>query len=273
MEIGEEHGRALKDLAGQLEAFVGGEGDLEGARFADELSDEDMDSDSDEEKAPTAEEREERLRNLVPALPEGEWGARGGDSKAEAEAEDDDVEMAEAPSKGTVAGTAFGDALLTPKMRPPRFEAVHFDGVESDSSDEDEDLPPQGTLGRHIAEMKWGDSPPKEATIEEIDDDENEDEEDRKDRQRKKALTLDDDIDEQMRRRVWGGDDEDEDADEGMEDVEEGKPGTEERDGPDEEEFLRFARDALGIDGAMWDNILAQRRERGGKSSCDALRC
>lgn len=34
-ELGEEHGRALKDLAGQLEAFVGGQGDLEGARFAE----------------------------------------------------------------------------------------------------------------------------------------------------------------------------------------------------------------------------------------------
>ncbi|BEI84682.1 hypothetical protein CcaverHIS002_0500830 [Cutaneotrichosporon cavernicola] len=263
MEIGEEHGRALKNLAGQLEAFVGGEGDLEGARFADELSDEDMDSDSEEEEAaPTAEEREERMRNLVPALPEGEWGARGADGKATAEAEDDDVEMAPPPAKGTVAGTAFGDSLLPPQMRAPRFEAVHYDGVESDSSDE-EDLPPQGTLGRHISEMKWGDAPRKEAMIEEIDDDDNDgDEEDRKDRERKKALTFDDDIDEQMRRRVWGGDDEEDEEDE-MEDIKEGQRRTEDRDGPDEDEFLRFARDALGIDADAWDNILAQRRARG----------
>jgi hypothetical protein len=33
IEIGEEHGQALGDLAKKVEAFVGGEGDLEGARF------------------------------------------------------------------------------------------------------------------------------------------------------------------------------------------------------------------------------------------------
>jgi len=32
-ELGEEHGKALGDLAKKVEAFVGGEGDLEGARF------------------------------------------------------------------------------------------------------------------------------------------------------------------------------------------------------------------------------------------------
>ncbi|CAK9779392.1 hypothetical protein CC85DRAFT_288640 [Cutaneotrichosporon oleaginosum] len=266
MEIGEEHGRALKNLAGQLEAFVGGQGDLEGARFADELSDEDMGTDSEEEESgPTAEEREERMRTLVPALPEGEWGAGGGDSNGAA-AEDDgdgDVDMAP-PKKGMVAGTAMGDSLLPPKMRPPRFEAMHYDGVESDSSDEEDDLPPQGTLGRRIAEMKWGEAPPKEATIEEIDDDADEDDEDRMDRERKKALTLDDDIDEQMRRRVWGddGDGEVDEAGDDMEGVED-QPAPQDRDGPDEAEFLRFARDALGIDGDMWDSILEQRRARG----------
>lgn len=35
VELGEEHGQALKNLAGQLEAFVGGQGDLDGARFAE----------------------------------------------------------------------------------------------------------------------------------------------------------------------------------------------------------------------------------------------
>lgn len=32
-EPGEEHGRSLQDLAKKVESFVGGEGDLQGARF------------------------------------------------------------------------------------------------------------------------------------------------------------------------------------------------------------------------------------------------
>jgi hypothetical protein len=38
VELGEEHGKALGDLAKKVEAFVGGQGDLEGARFAEYVS-------------------------------------------------------------------------------------------------------------------------------------------------------------------------------------------------------------------------------------------
>ena len=34
-ELGEEHGQALQDLAKKVEQFVGGQGDVEGARFAE----------------------------------------------------------------------------------------------------------------------------------------------------------------------------------------------------------------------------------------------
>ena len=34
-ELGEEHGQALQDLARKVEQFVGGQGDVEGARFAE----------------------------------------------------------------------------------------------------------------------------------------------------------------------------------------------------------------------------------------------
>lgn len=239
-----------------------------------ELSDEDMDTDSDEGDAPTAAEREERLRNLVPALPANEWGASTSKAAAETDTSasaDADVEMAAAPArqaKGTVAGSAYGDSLLPPKMRPPMFEAVHYDGVESDtSSDEEDDLPPRGTLGRHISEMKWGDGDDgtREAHIEEISD-EGDGEEDKADRERARALRFDDDIDEQMRRRVWGGDDEEQgmDVDEGEGEGEDGMDG--EMDGDQTAQFLKFARDALQIDDAMWSDILASRRERGGES-------
>lgn len=228
-----------------------------------------MDSEADdEEPTQTAEEREERLRNLVPGLAPGEWGA---DSKDDQD-ENDDVEMAPSqPStqmRGTVAGSAYGDSLLPPKMRPPMFESVHYDGVESDSSDEEDeaDLPPKGTLGRHISDMKWGDGEMPEATIEELDEDGGEEEEEeekerREEKKREKALKFDDDIDEQMRRRVWGAEEEDDKMDED----EDGGLRDDGMEGDQTAEFLKFARDALGIDETMWSAILAQRRERGGE--------
>lgn len=33
LDIGDEHGKALGDLAKKVEEFVGGQGDLQGARF------------------------------------------------------------------------------------------------------------------------------------------------------------------------------------------------------------------------------------------------
>lgn len=35
MQMTEEHGKALQDLAAKVQDFVGGEGDMEGARFAE----------------------------------------------------------------------------------------------------------------------------------------------------------------------------------------------------------------------------------------------
>lgn len=35
VELGDEHGQALGDLAKQVEEFVGGQGDIEGARFVE----------------------------------------------------------------------------------------------------------------------------------------------------------------------------------------------------------------------------------------------
>ena len=35
VELGDEHGQALGDLAKQVEEFVGGQGDVEGARFVE----------------------------------------------------------------------------------------------------------------------------------------------------------------------------------------------------------------------------------------------
>ena len=190
-----------------------------------ELSDDDMPSDddavmstgeaaSDGEDVVSAAEKTERMRKLVPSLPAEDWGRKP-------------------------VPAASDDA---PSMRPPIFAKQSFDGVVSDSDEEDEDdvLPPPGTIGRKIAEMKWGDGDPdKGAKIEAIDED--------------AKFGLDADIDEQMHQRVWG-------EEEKAQDVE-----MDPDMGEEEDEFLKFSREALGITDDMWEAILSSRRERGGE--------
>ncbi len=264
IELGEEHGQALQDLAQKVERFVGGQGDIEGARFEEwalviphvianllcsELSDdgldEEMPSDEEEEEG-TAQpglsmaEQDERMRSLVPALPVDEWGQKAAVDPATSAAK---KETRSAPSRTSKPVQTDEDL---PKMRRPIFAKQSFDGVASDSDEdtEDEDLPAPGTLGRKIAEMKWSEGAPQ---IEEIDDEPN----------RKVRLGLGDDIDEQMRQRVWGV--EDERLEDGVMEIDPDM-------GEEEEEFLRFSREALGISGDMWEKILSNRRERGGTS-------
>ncbi|KAK8845462.1 hypothetical protein IAR55_006175 [Kwoniella newhampshirensis] len=259
VELGEEHGQALQDLAKKVEEFVGGQGDMQGARFVDELSDEDMDEDiTDDDSNDEVEtrkalqaEKETRLQNLVPTLSADDWGRK---------TELAPVTFTEEPTPTSKRETKVRlEDLIPSQMRPPRFAKQEFDGAVSDSEDESEDeadLPAPGTLGRKIALMKWGDGVDKSAKIEEMDEDENYNEEE-EDRARRKKLVLSDDIDEEMKRRVLGqeGDEEDQDAqdaegmDVGMRD--------------EQEEFLKFSREALGITDEMWAGILGDRQARG----------
>ncbi|ORY34285.1 SGT1 protein-domain-containing protein [Naematelia encephala] len=240
-----ERGPELSDLAKKVEEFVGGQGDLEGARFADELSDEDMDDDDDEEDETIAadeweklspEEKAERMSKLVPALPDSEWGRKTQEPPV----------TTEPPNPTRDKPIQPVDAR--PVMRPPIFAKQEYDGVVSDSDDsEDEaDLPAPGTLGRKIAQMRWADTAPR---IEEIDDEEEEQS------QRSKRFGLGDDIDEAMHQRVWGEDD--------APTVVEGEGEMDVDMGDEEEEFLKFSREALGISDEQWEGILSSRRDRG----------
>ena len=221
-----------------------------------ELSDDDNDDDDDEndenEVEPaenydklTAVQKEERMRNLVAPLSELEWGR-----KTQKEPESDIITIGgpEPKAPGKVAQPE------PPQMRSSVFSKLEYDGVESDSDDEmdESELPAPGTLGRRIAEMRWGDMGPQ---IEEIDDEEEEKS------TRKKKLELGDDIDEKMRAKVWGA----EEADVGEEapvvvgveeDVDMGE---------EEAEFIRFSKEALGIDEDTWAGILSSRKDRGGE--------
>ncbi|KIR43811.1 hypothetical protein I307_00147 [Cryptococcus deuterogattii 99/473] len=251
VELTEEDGKALGDLAKKVQEFVGGQGDLQGARFVDELSDEDMDSGSDfddEElqahKGKLEAEKQARMDSLVPTLPASDWGRK--------------VHPSEQSHQSPVAtnqlvGSSNADAkkidpleFIPSKMRPPRFAKQEFDGVVSDSeSDSESDLPVEDSEDN------------QQARIEEIE------EEDEDDQQRKAKLRLGEDVDleEEMQRRVWGGGKEDGDEDEDM-----AAEGEEELDVDMEdeaEEFLKFSREALGINDEMWEGILGDRRARG----------
>lgn len=234
------------------------------------MTDSDSDSDDDRAREPepetepelTERQRQERLARLVQPLDASEWGQR---TQAAPPAMDvDGADEAGAP--GLVAGSRAGDALLPRSMRPPRFAKQEYDGVVSESSDEDsgDERAPEGSIGRHVLGMRWADgaptsdaasAAPRSATIEEIpsDGDKDEDEDD-EDRARKTALALGD-IDEEMNRRAWGlgtdedGKDEDADADVDM--------------GDEEGDFLEFSRQALGLSDEQWADILRERKDRG----------
>ncbi|WWC85946.1 uncharacterized protein L201_000816 [Kwoniella dendrophila CBS 6074] len=291
-ELSEEHGQALQDLAKKVESFVGGQGDLTGARFEDELSDGDMDDSDDdsEEEANTRQkleaEKASRLENLVPSLPAEEWGKRTQNKASPASAKEDISEdsskfesrsNANAKARSKAKAQAKKEVKFDHKdfdsssMRPPKFAKQEYDGVISDSSDEDEDdeseLPPVGTIGRKIAQMKWSEgeissntdsnssSNSNQAKIQEITEEDEETE-----MQDQQKLNLD----EEMQRRVWGEpaddnddgieeDDKEEEGDEGMDvDMEE-----------EQEEFLKFAKEALGINDDLWKGILGDRQARG----------
>ena len=171
-------------------------------------------------------------------LPAEEWGRKTAPK-------DGDVHMSEASSsRAKVKGESGADQPVI--MRPSLFAKQKYDGVDSESSDEsDDDLPAPGTLGRKIAEMKWSEGAPR---IEEIEDEEQV-------KRRPRKFGLGDDIDEQMQMKVWGNEDDGPEVVDGDMDVDMNG---------EEEEFLKFSRDQLGINDEMWEDILSSRRERGG---------
>ncbi|ORX34672.1 SGT1 protein-domain-containing protein [Kockovaella imperatae] len=221
-----EDAKALGDLAQKVQEFVGGEGDMQGAMFLDELSDDDDESDEEEAK----EDRDQRMRDLVPPLPSEEWGRKT------------------VPKSGKEADKNLLSETDRPPMRPPAFAKQQYDGVESDSGDSDDEMAPAGTLGRLAAELRLKDA----AGFEDVE----------KELAKNKKRGLGENIDEEMRRRVWGEDDNAPQIIELDGDDEEEEEGDVDMNGQ-EEEFLRFTREALGITHQQWEDILSSRRDRG----------
>nr|VWO94110.1 Uncharacterized protein [Ganoderma boninense] len=210
----------LRDLAHKVEDFLEGEGDLEGARFADEAFSDDEDNDSDDTEDAEADDtgmdqdddvdapksstsqltkeqltaRQAAMDKLVPALDPSEYG------KMPPSYHSNSQRVAPVTMESDIRETSSSDpadaSFSTPlrPIRPPILPRNAFDGVDSDDeSDEDDPVV--------------------------------------------------DEEDEEEQPQVVG-------------EVEIDM-------GEEEDEFIEFARQALGVSDEQWKEIIEERRERG----------
>lgn len=254
----DDSARVLSEMAQKVEKFVKGQGDLQGAQFEDELSDDDDDEDlvGDEEDQEvlsttmTAEEREARLRQLVPGLEPGEWGQKE-PSTAEVE-----KKVSFADDDGTVANTTAKDKGKTP-LRPPVLEPESYDGhvVDSDEdadSDADQDMATTsdwnigGNTSKPMRKSKTQSNAPLDPNVTLL-------QESLKTGKAMptatiKPMELGDSIE------ISDNEDDDEEEQEYENEVD--------MDG-EQEEFINFAREALGIDDGTWEKLISERASRG----------
>ncbi|CAE6470381.1 unnamed protein product [Rhizoctonia solani] len=231
----QEQATRLQELAKKVEGFVEGKGDLEGARFEDDIFDEDIGPDSDDESntSETNEaDRQQAMDRLVPPLEPGDYGQMptsysnsqpvkpttlGTEMHIPENEEMPELGESTSNSKPTVAD-AYKTATSTPQdtdqqseqksreklLRRPLLPRDRFDGVDSDDDTDPEEA---------------------ESALNTLSDD-GESEEDRP------AVVGEVEID--------------------MDD--------------EQEEFIKFSREALGIDDALWSKIIEERKQRGGKA-------
>ncbi|KAJ3750022.1 SGT1 protein-domain-containing protein [Lentinula detonsa] len=185
----------LRDLASKVEEFIDGEGDVEGAKFADEMfSDEEMDdgdSDDDETLENDPEGRQFAMDSLVPKLDPSEYGKmpasfHSNSQKVRSQVETDTVKT-DSENPNTSAGT-------NKPIRQPILTRDTYDGVDSDDETDEENA-----------------------------------EEDSESEEDKPQVVGDIEVDM----------------------------------GEEEDEFLEFSRQALGISDTQWKEILEERRTRG----------
>jgi hypothetical protein len=193
----------------------------------------------------TEAEKQARLRALVPGLKPEEWGAQTQDAtKTAPVGEKKSVSFAE----GTPSAKAEEEAnAALENARKSRFEPTDYEGHVIESGDETSDEDGEQTMPGWRAkpsprQKKKGPIDPaiyqlsealKTGKVGPI--------EGWKDRSEQEDLEMSDA-------------EEEDDVVEGDIDMEQ-----------EEEEFLKFARDALGIDEAMWTGMLEERKSRGGE--------
>lgn len=229
----------MKAFAAQMESFVSGKGDFEGATLDDDMSsdgDDDDDDDSEQDdlnadldmlddegksaKGKAGEkERKRRMDGLVKGLGEGEWGAQTRakerpvngvhsdqphpkpPARGQGEVEMVDAEIGSSEAKSSAAARAK-EVQTVEGISKSRLARPSYDGYVSESSDDG--------------------------------DDEGEDQQGAR---------------EAIRDAFGGGEGGEEAGDVDM--------------GEEEDEFLAFARDALGLTEEQYEAILESRREKG----------
>ncbi|OCH96667.1 SGT1-domain-containing protein [Obba rivulosa] len=162
--VAEEQAARLKNLAKRVEEFVEGEGDVEGARFADEpFSDEEFDEELSEEMSEDESEdeheparppgsateqekaalasRQEAMDKLVPALDPSEYGKMPAsyysNSQRTAPVTMETEMREETPLKNTDATKENAEPRMRP-IRPPILPRDKYEGVDSDDETDEE---------------------------------------------------------------------------------------------------------------------------------------
>ncbi|KZT06347.1 uncharacterized protein LAESUDRAFT_679939 [Laetiporus sulphureus 93-53] len=207
--VAREQASKLKNLAKKVEEFIEGEGDIEGARFADEeFSDEDfsedehMSEDGSEAPTPPLTEQTEAQRvarqaamdKLVPGILPSEYGKMPPSFHSNSQRVAPitiETETREVPTKGSDASAG----LRKRPIRPPILPRDKYEGVDSDDE----------TDGESGGEGDEEDEEDKPQVVGDVEIDMNE----------------------------------------------------------EEDEFLEFARQALGISDEQWGDIVKERTDRG----------
>ncbi|KDQ30495.1 hypothetical protein PLEOSDRAFT_1062522 [Pleurotus ostreatus PC15] len=247
-QLANEQAAKLRSLATRVEEFVEGQGDLEGARFADEASDDEEFSDgmpstdsgdSDDESDINVNDRSDKVRdtdnredaahrqaamdNLVPGILPSEYG------KMPASFHSNSQRVARASHDGDTEGDTDprGAAGRTPEGR----QTVGDDNIDKLDADSRMD---KGATGQ--ASVSSSEKPIRQPIIprDQYDgvvdsDDETDEEEEEEEEEDQPQLVGDIEVD----------------MDE------------------EEEEFLEFARQTLGINDEQWESIIKDRTDRG----------
>jgi hypothetical protein len=228
------------------------------------MADSDDESDFEEsmevDPTMTEQQKQHRLQALVPGLKPEEWGRQTQDLTALTSAtEKKGVKFApgtkiESGKELTKQTKAESDDAVLEKARKSRFEPTDYEGhvVETDDETDDEDVGEQtmpGWTAQKGSSSSHKRKPPIDPTIYQLSEALRTGKvgpiEGWKDRTEQEDLEMSDE------------EGEDDDVVEGDIDM-----------GEEEEEFLKFARDALGIDESMWSGMLEERKSRGGEIIC-----
>jgi len=249
-----------------------------GILLVSELSDDDMLGDSDDESDAEQDddmeggERERRLNELVPGLAPGEWGSKT--QKGDESAEEKKVDSAAKPKRKVsfAAGTKIsedtkdGKAEAMPSIRPPILEPESYDGHVPESDDDMSDWDPADDIVAGWAKRPSYKTPKGKASKKRTIDPSTYVLQEAlrtgqpMPRENLKAFDVGD--------KLNMSDDEDQDDDdEAREEAGLGEPDME----AEQDDFLRFAREALGINDEMWQGMMGDRKARGGESAASQV--